>query len=87
MNSVECFHFFSMSCTILKKIIVLIFFFTCYLSVSNCNRLIFGEGVCSELVVDNFNPIALRTAKIVYNFGCSECNRVKRLDQKVIFIQ
>ena len=24
-----------------------------------------------------FNPIALRKAKIVYNFGISECNRVK----------
>ena len=26
---------------------------------------------------DIFNPIALRKAKIVYNFGLSECNRVK----------
>ena len=24
-----------------------------------------------------FNPIALRKAKIVYNFGLSECNRGK----------
>ena len=24
-----------------------------------------------------FNPITLRKAKIVYNFGLSECNRVK----------
>ena len=24
-----------------------------------------------------FNPTALRKAKIVYNFGLSECNRVK----------
>ena len=24
-----------------------------------------------------FNPIALKKAKIVYNFGLSECNRVK----------
>ena len=24
-----------------------------------------------------FNPIALRKAKIVYNFGLSECNKVK----------
>ena len=23
-----------------------------------------------------FNPVALRKAKIVYNFGLSECNRV-----------
>ena len=30
-------------------------------------------------VLDNlrFNPIELRKAKIVYNFGLSECNRVK----------
>ena len=27
----------------------------------------------------SFNPIALRKAKIVYNFGLSECNRVKVL--------
>ena len=25
----------------------------------------------------SFNPIALRKAKIVYNFGLSECNRIK----------
>ena len=25
---------------------------------------------------NHFNPIALRTAKIAYNFGLSECNRV-----------
>ena len=25
---------------------------------------------------DMFNPIAFREAKIVYNFGLSECNRV-----------
>ena len=24
-----------------------------------------------------FNPVALRKAKIAYNFGLSECNRVK----------
>ena len=28
---------------------------------------------------DIFNPIALRKAKIVCNFGLSECNRVKQL--------
>ena len=26
-----------------------------------------------------FNPIALRKAKIIYNFGLSECNRVRLL--------
>ena len=27
-------------------------------------------------IVQGFNPIALRKAKIVCNFGLSECNRV-----------
>ena len=27
--------------------------------------------------VSSFNPIALRKTKIAYNFGLSECNRVK----------
>ena len=26
-----------------------------------------------------FNPFALRTAKTLWSFGCSECNRVKAL--------
>ena len=29
------------------------------------------------LRLNKFNPIALRKAKIVYNFGLSGCNRVK----------
>ena len=28
-------------------------------------------------LTSSFNPIALRKAKIVYNFGLSECNRIK----------
>ena len=31
----------------------------------------------SGVLIFCFNPIALRKAKIVYNFGLSECNRVK----------
>ena len=27
----------------------------------------------------SFNPIVLKKAKIVYNFGLSDCNRVKEL--------
>ena len=30
-----------------------------------------------------FNPIALRKAKIVYNFGLSEYNKVKKLNGAV----
>ena len=39
----------------------------------------------------DMNPMTLRKAKIVYNFGLSECNRVKRKtivlskDIKIIF--
>ena len=34
--------------------------------------------VCLRFIcIDNFNPIALRTAKTLQSFGCSECNRVK----------
>ena len=29
------------------------------------------------LVKENFNPIALRTAKTLWSFGHSECNRIK----------
>ena len=31
----------------------------------------------------SFNPIALRKAKIAYNFGLSECNRVKGRPNRV----
>ena len=27
----------------------------------------------------DFNPTALRTAKTLQSFGCSECNRVKQI--------
>ena len=33
--------------------------------------------MCFERLDHIFNPIALRKAKIVYNFGLSEFNRVK----------
>ena len=39
-------------------------------------RLLHGKGA--------FNPIALRKTKIAYNFGLSECNRVKKLIKKAI---
>ena len=29
--------------------------------------------------VTSFNPVALRIAKTLWSFGCSECNRVKYL--------
>ena len=36
------------------------------------------SGDCDTITASNIiNPIALRKAKIVYNFGLSECNRVK----------
>ena len=30
---------------------------------------------CNEMVI-LFNPISIRKAKIVHNFGLSECNRI-----------
>ena len=45
--------------------------------------------VCSDTLMGmNSNaiyPIALRKAKIVYNFGFSECNRVKMWDSAFLF--
>ena len=35
------------------------------------------QHTCTNNLWRCFNPIALRKAKIVYNFGLSECNRVK----------
>ena len=32
-----------------------------------------------------FNPIAFRKAKIVYNFGLSECSRVKKLKKMAFY--
>ena len=44
-----------------------------------------------ELLISNskwnvLNPITLRKAKIVYNFGLSECNRVKIFEDKMIIM-
>ena len=45
------------------------------------SSLIFCENVFMNVVCCNpdwcLNPISLRKAKIAYNFGLSECNRVK----------
>ena len=35
--------------------------------------------VCTVYLLVIFNPIALRKAKIVYNFRLSECNRVNNI--------
>ena len=32
-------------------------------------------------IFEAVNPIALRKAKIVYNFGLSECNRIKEYNR------
>ena len=37
-----------------------------------------GEQLSGLWRIKPFNPIALKKAKIVYNFGLTECNRVKR---------
>ena len=38
-----------------------------------------------ELTASVFNPTALRKAKIVYNFGLYECNRVKGKYEALLF--
>ena len=38
-----------------------------------------------QFVLPSINPIALRNTKIVYNFGLSECNRVKGGDCRIDF--
>ena len=35
-----------------------------------------GNFIIKKIVITNVNPIAPRKAKIVYNFGISEYNRV-----------
>ena len=35
------------------------------------------KKIVPELASKTFNPIALRTAKTLWSFGCSECSRVK----------
>ena len=45
-----------------------------------------NKGHRIQILLDcSFNPIALTKAKIVYNFGLSECNRVKRYGYSAIF--
>ena len=36
-----------------------------------------ADNMAHAYLTDKINPVALRKAKIVYNFGLSECNRVK----------
>ena len=38
----------------------------------------------NDLQIQTFNPIALRTAKTLWSFGRSECNRVKYLDHFIL---
>ena len=49
---------------------------TVYVNTSVKGHLSGSHCLCIHWVT-RFNPIALRKAKIVYNFGLSECNRVK----------
>ena len=51
-----------------------------------------GSVLCAEsnIFVLALNPIALRKAKIVYNFGLSECNRVNSrhsYELHIVFVQ
>ena len=43
------------------------------------------KNILSVLFAGLFNPIALRKAKIVHNFGLSECNRIKLYGNTALF--
>ena len=51
---------------------------TVYMNTSVKDHLSSSHCLCFHWMT-LFNPIAVRKAKIVYNFGLSECNRVKRI--------
>ena len=38
---------------------------------------------CINLTLTDVNPTAIRKAKIVYNLGLSECNRVKIVKHEI----
>ena len=64
------------------KMSLIILFFECLISGLSL-RIGFDSDTCHATIFCHqivFNPIALRKAKIVYNFGLSECNRVKQVD-------
>ena len=46
---------------------------------NNSTGFIYAYLICRDQVLKDFvvNPITLRKAKIISNFGLSECNRVK----------
>ena len=43
-------------------------------------RHFWADQEMGEMRMKHFNPIALRKAKIAYNFGLSECKRVKSIN-------
>ena len=52
-----------------------------------CSTTVIYERICCKggggrklfsLRIDPYNPIALRMAKTLWSFGCSECNRIKK---------
>ena len=49
---------------------------------TNCRRIVVATLICLRIFSLRgalFNTVALRETKIVYNFGLSECNRVKEI--------
>ena len=48
------------------------------------SRAVARDRATSTNFSPQFNPIALRKAKIVCNFGCFECNRVKTFRRAVM---
>ena len=50
-------------------------------------KLFTGITILITKILTLFNPIALKKAKIVYNFGLSECNRVNLAEILISVIQ
>ena len=43
-----------------------------------------GRAASLECVLIHLNPVALKTAKTPWSFGCSECNRVNAVLSLII---
>ena len=59
--------------------------FCCLALLYECTGSYYCHPEVGRVLAAPFNPIALRKAKIAYNFGLPECNRVKLLCQFIFY--
>ena len=65
-------------CPWTSLILMKIYLYTARISNSSDFASFLNEGqLLKERFAPSFHPIALRIAKTLWSFGCSECNRVK----------